>query len=303
MQFTLSEDQQALVEAIQILARRHATIERARAVGSEGHDDDLLTALQEAGFVSMAASDTAGPLVAALAVEVLTAAVARINTGVRLLVAPALLGDSAPPRVAVADRAAGGPVRFGGFADAVLVLDGEEAFVVERPKSTPVSSKFGFPFAEVDLSGGSSLGPASGERLRCWWRVALAVEVTGNLTAALGHTVSYLSERQQFGQHLASFQALQHRLAEAHVTVEGLKWLGRVAAYRNARAEEAATAAAYAIQAARQLGADLHQLTGAIGFTYEYDLQLWTTRLHGLRGEMGGVPAHRAALATARWSG
>jgi alkylation response protein AidB-like acyl-CoA dehydrogenase len=82
-----------------------------------------------------------------------------------------------------------------------------------------------------------------------------------------------------------------------------LKWLGRVAAYRNAPAEEAAAAAAYVIQAARQLGADLHQLTGGIGFTYEYDLQLWTTRLHGLCGELGGVPAHRAALATARWSG
>jgi alkylation response protein AidB-like acyl-CoA dehydrogenase len=302
MQFTLSDDQEALVEAVQALARRHAGIERARAVGPEGHDDELLAALRDAGFVSMAADDAAGPLVAALAVEVLTAAVGRINAGVRLLVAPALLGDDAPPRVAVADRTIGGPVRFGGFADAVLVLDCDEAFVVERPKSTPVSSQFGFPFAEVDLSGGRSLGPGSGERLRDWWRVALAVEVTGNLTAALRHTVSYLSERQQFGQHLASFQGLQHRLAEAHVTVEGVKWLGRVAAYRNAPTEEAAAAAAYAIQAVRQLGADLHQLTGAIGFTYEYDLQLWTTRLHGLRAEMGGVPAHRAALATARWS-
>ena len=89
--------------------------------------------------------------------------------------------------------------------------------------------------------------------------------MTGNLTAALALTVRYLSESERFERHLASFQALQHRLAEAHVTVEGVRWLGRVAAYRDDRAEEAAAAAAYAVQAARQIGADLHQLTGAIG--------------------------------------
>jgi outer membrane lipoprotein SlyB len=50
VQFTLSEDQQALVEAVQALARSHGTIERARAVGSEGHDDNLLAALQGGGL-------------------------------------------------------------------------------------------------------------------------------------------------------------------------------------------------------------------------------------------------------------
>ncbi len=302
MQFTLNDDQRSLVAAVETLAQRHAGIERARQVGADSHDDELLQALEQGGFLSIAISPGGGPLEAALLVELLAVSVAQINAGVRLLVAPALLGASAPPRVAVADRRSRGPVRFGGHADVVLALDGDEVFAIEHPKATAVPSKFGFPFASLDLSGGRSLGPDSGQLLRRWWRVALAVETTGNLAAALGLTVRHLSERQQFGQSLASLQALQHRLAEAHVTVEGVRWLGRVAAYRGAPAEEAAAAAAYAVQAARHLGSDFHQLSGAIGFTLEYDLQLWTTRLHAIRVELGGLTAHRAVLAKARWA-
>ena len=68
-----------------------------------------------------------------------------------------------------------------------------------------------------------------------------------------------------------------------------------------AAASGAAEAAAYATQAAQVVGADLHQLSGAIGFTTEFDLHLWTTRLHGLRVELGGTTAHQLATTTANW--
>jgi alkylation response protein AidB-like acyl-CoA dehydrogenase len=302
MQFTVDPDQQALVNAIEQLTRRQAGTERAKELGANGHDDELLATLDQGGYLDLAIAEGAGPLAAALSVEVITKAVGRINAGVRMLVAPAMLGADAPPRVALADMASRGPVRFGGYADVVLVLAGDEALVVRSPSSEPVASKFGYPYAAVDLDGGVSLGAGSGEKLRRWWRVAIAVETTGALSGGLERTVRYLGEREQFGRKLASFQALQHRLAEAHVTAEGVRWLGRVAAYRDAAQEDAAAAAAYAGFAARGIGADLHQLTGAIGFTYEYDLHLWTTRLHALRVELGGLSAQRVALAHARWT-
>lgn len=45
----------------------------------------------------------------------------------------------------------------------------------------------------------------------------------------------------------------------------------------------------------------MHQLTGAIGFTDEFDLQLWTTRLHALRVELGGATDHQLAVTAAQW--
>jgi len=42
-------------------------------------------------------------------------------------------------------------------------------------------------------------------------------------------------------------------------------------------------------------------MTGAMGFTREHDLHVWSMRLEALRVELGGVSAHRRAIARARW--
>jgi hypothetical protein len=53
--------------------------------------------------------------------------------------------------------------------------------------------------------------------------------------------------------------------------------------------------------AARTIAVDLHQLSGAIGFTEEYDLHLWTMRAQALRTELGGIGAHARAVTAGRW--
>jgi alkylation response protein AidB-like acyl-CoA dehydrogenase len=304
--FELDPDQRAVLDAVATVLDRQAGPQRAREIGTDGHDDALLAALSDGGFLDLARDEDAGPLVAALIAERVAAAVGRVNIGPRTLVAPAVLGDSTPPRVALALASSSGPdsdlVRFGQHADLVLVLDGAVARVVEPTNVGPVTSKFGYPFARLDLSGGRSLGPGTGDLLRRWWQVALSAETVGTLSAALDRTIRYLGERVQFGQTLASRPALQHRLAEAHITVEGIRWLARSAAWQDADRELAAAAAGQAAVAAQALGTDLHQLTGAIGFTNEYDLHLWTTRAHALRLELGGATTHFADLAATRWA-
>jgi alkylation response protein AidB-like acyl-CoA dehydrogenase len=121
------------------------------------------------------------------------------------------------------------------------------------------------------------------------------------MRAALDHTVGYLKERRQFGRAIGSFQAVQHRLASCAIAVEASRWLAFEAAFRNAPAEASATAAAYAASAAAQLFEETHQLSGAIGFTREHDLHVFSMRLQALRLELGGVTGHRRALAAARW--
>ena len=61
----------------------------------------------------------------------------------------------------------------------------------------------------------------------------------------------------------------------------------------------AAAVAAYT--AAEAVVVETHQMTGAIGFTYEHDLHLWTMRLQWLRVEAGGLREYANILTNARW--
>ena len=138
--------------------------------------------------------------------------------------------------------------------------------------------------------------------MRNWWRVALAAEAAGTMGAALHVTVEYLKERRQFGRALGAFQAVQHRLAECAVLVEGARWLAFEAAWHGAPGEASAIAAASATAAAGRVFHETHQLSGAIGFTREHDLHVWSMRLQALRLELRGVRGHRRAIAEARWA-
>jgi alkylation response protein AidB-like acyl-CoA dehydrogenase len=146
-----------------------------------------------------------------------------------------------------------------------------------------------------------SLGRGSGERLRNLWRLALAAETVGTMAACLEVTLEYVKRRRQFGRAIGSFQAVQHRLAQCAVAVEGSRWLVYEAAGQDAPAEAAATAAAFATAAASLVFAETHQFTGAMGFTREHDLHVWSMRLQALRLEAGGVAGHRRAVARERW--
>jgi alkylation response protein AidB-like acyl-CoA dehydrogenase len=146
-----------------------------------------------------------------------------------------------------------------------------------------------------------SLGRGSGERLRNLWRLALAAETVGTMAACLEVTLEYVKRRRQFGRAIGSFQAVQHRLAHCAVLVEGSRWLVYEAASQDAPAEASATAAAHATAAASLVFAETHQFTGAMGFTREHDLHVWSMRLQALRLEAGGVAGHRRAAAEERW--
>ena len=111
-----------------------------------------------------------------------------------------------------------------------------------------------------------------------------------------------MKRRRQFGRAIGSFQAVQHRLAECFVWAEGARWLTLEAAWAGAPAEAAATAAAHALAAAGRVFDETHQLSGAMGYTREHDLHVFSMRLPALRLELGGLAAQRRAVAAARWA-
>ncbi len=309
MDFEPSPDQSAILEAVETLLAQRAGPERAIELAAKGgYDFELEEALSEAGFVDVALGEETGFLEAALVVEAVARAGGVVAAGARLLVAPGAAERPLPGPVALATDRIDRPVRYGAHARTLLVADGDEAGVVrlEPGEFEPVPSGYGYPFgrgARSLLDRADSLGPGSGPRMRGWWRVALAAEAVGTMAAALRVTVDYLKQRRQFGRAIGSFQAVQHRLAECAVSVEGARWLMLEAAWQGARPEAAAVAAAHATTAAARVFRETHQLSGAIGYTREHDLHVWSMRLQALRLELGGAAAQRRAVAESRWAG
>ncbi len=306
MDFELNDDQRAILEAVGALLERHAGAERAIALAPKSeYDHPLEEALYEAGFLELALGEGTGPLEAVLVVEAVARAGGVVALGAGALVAPGVAGRSLSGPVAMTSAGNGSPVRYGAHARSLLVLDADEAswITLEPGDAEPVRSSFGYPMGRVRSGSGDSFGPGSGERMRNWWRVALAAEAVGTMDAALSVTIDYVKQRRQFGRTIGSFQAVQHRLAECAVLLEGSRWLAREAACLGAPAQAAAAAAAHATAAANRVFTETHQVSGAIGYTREHDLHVWSMRLQALRLELGSIAGHQRALAEARWGG
>ncbi len=137
-------------------------------------------------------------------------------------------------------------------------------------------------------------------------RLAIAAEQLGAAQQCLDLTVAYTATRRQFGRAIASFQAVKHRCAEMMVRIEAT----RSAVYGAAAlaADGAATAElALECAAARALAADTAffcaqeavQLHGGVGFTWEYDPQLYFKRAQASSHWLGGADALRERIAQA----
>jgi len=309
LDFELNEEQAAILAAVEQLLVQHAGPARAIELHPKSEYDSALdSALEAAGFSDVALGESGMTLEAALIVEAVARAGGVCAIGARAIVAPALLDEAVPGPLALVSASCPGPVRYLAHARSLLVLGQDEARLVEvEPgECAPVASNFGFPMgaAPADLATrGRGLGPGSAERMSAAWRIALAAETVGSMEAALAVTTDYLKQRKQFGRPIGSFQAVQHRLAECAIQIEASRWLTREAADKGAPSEAAATAAAFTLAAAGDVFAEMHQLSGAIGFTREHDLHVHSMRLQALRLEFGGVGGHRRAIVESRWGG
>ena len=109
----------------------------------------------------------------------------------------------------------------------------------------------------------------------------------GGMERAVEITVEYAKERTQFDKPLGAFQAISHYLADASTHVDGGKTLVYEAAWaRDAgRSIEklAPMAKLFACQSYRDATAMCQQVWGGVGFTIEYDIQLFFRRAKQLQ--------------------
>jgi len=128
--------------------------------------------------------------------------------------------------------------------------------------------------------------------------LARVAQSAGALERVLELGTGYAQEREQFGRPIARFQAVQHMLAmaAAEVAAAGRASDAAVAAIGSDRfALEVAAAKSRVGEAVGLVAEAVHQVHGAMGFTYEHQLHHFTRRLWAWRDECGSE-AHWQAL-------
>jgi alkylation response protein AidB-like acyl-CoA dehydrogenase len=158
--------------------------------------------------------------------------------------------------------------------------------------------------ADQLLGGAGSAWPAVARLLDCG-AAAVAAETIGAAEGALRLTVDYARQRVQFGAPIGRFQAVKHPLAEMYVDVESFKSLLYYAAWcldqNDPDAPRAVSMAkAYASEAFARIGIDAVQLHGGIGYTWEYDAQLYLKRSKWARPAFGDADFHYDRVARIR---
>ena len=306
MELALSEDQVQILDAIDTLAKPYATVpihDISFALTSEELDRELA----EGGFLDVAAMAELGPETAALVVERLARLPFAVEVAASALARPLLDPDLPRPLCLVEEGAIGRAVRYlkPGATVVVIGAGGVRSFTAtaDHVASAHDKSIFAYPMAVLKALPAESVMlryDVSAEQVLTQWRIGLAAEASGLMAAALAATVTYVSERKQFGRPIATFQALRHRLAEAQVVTNSCYWqCMRAAVTRDPG--DAALAALHAQESARRVTYDFHQFLGAMGMTLEHPLHLWTYRLKALTSELGGRGANALAAADAIW--
>jgi len=307
MEFSLDNDQLALAEVAGTLLQKHSSPERIRAAEPAGFDERLWQALVELGLPGIAVGDDAASTVDLVVLaEAAGRALATVPYAESIVAAVLLHG-----RHTIADAVAFGAqiavfspqaARHGvarlvpgaSAASFAVVFDGERLLLADcAAVQRPAASLSSLALADVPLAGAEVLAEGADaaalyiQGMSLWRCLTAAIQV-GIGAASLDIGVDYVKTRFQFGVPIGSFQAVQHRLADVAVAVDGARLLTyEAAAALDAGDERGAQLALMAYlfgseTAVDTSGASLH-FHGGYGYMMEYDIQLYFRRAKALQ--------------------
>jgi alkylation response protein AidB-like acyl-CoA dehydrogenase len=136
----------------------------------------------------------------------------------------------------------------------------------------------------------------------------MALTMVGACQRVLDLVLEHVRGRQQFGVAIGSFQAVQHKAADMHVAIERARALSYFAALTIAaddarRRQASAMAKASAGECQSLVFKHGVQLFGAMGFTWENDVQFALKRAKAGELMLGGAAEHRAFIAETSLAG
>jgi alkylation response protein AidB-like acyl-CoA dehydrogenase len=248
---------------------------------------ELAVLLEELGFAC-----TALPFLASATAAAVIQATGSADQRARWL--PALAAGEATAGLGRADLVADGD-----DASVIVLLDGEEAILVDRANAevTTIQTIDGTRRFATVQGDGEPLGSGAVARAHA----AVAAEIVGVSQRALEMTLEYVKDRKQFGVAVGSFQAVAHRCAQMLLATESSRSTAYFAAWAadadpERLLEAAALAGAAAADGGREVTASAIQAHGGIGFTWEADVHWLYKRAQLDAALLWGGRRHRAAL-------
>lgn len=191
----------------------------------------------------------------------------------------------------------------------LLPLDQAQGSTWDGQGAWPLLSTLLWPAAVVQAAPRLS-APAD---LLAWQALAAAATLSGSLAMAFELSLAHANQRRQFGRAIGQFQAIQHQLAQMAEQAFATRMAVQLACQDGAGgaggadgatdALRVAAAKARAGEAVLTVAALAHGIHGAIGFTREADLQLFTRRLHAGRQCAGSEAFWQRRLGAALLAG
>lgn len=308
-------DMSELLDPFERLLADVSTPAAIRAIEAGGDAGALWSAIADSGFVDALVAEEAGgagltlgdvsPLLIALGRHAVPVPVAETMVARALLAQAGLAAPDGPIVLATALSGGTAPVPLARVASYVLLDTGDALVLCALADLTveptgvhnDLSARLGW---QGTPTGPSMPAPANG--LRAIAAVIRAAAIAGAADRLLDMTVAYANDRVQFGKPIGKQQALQQNLAVmAEQAVSA-----RLAAQAGCAGglppdlQAAAVAKQVASAVAAHIANTAHAVHGAIGISAEYDLQLFTRRLHEWRLADGSESCWAQALGALR---
>ncbi len=198
------------------------------------------------------------------------------------------------------------PARTAVDGYAVFLVDPRAAGVThERVETTACEVLSTVRFAGVRVTDADLLGEdGAGAEIVSWIvrrvTAGLCAMQAGVCAEALRLTAAHVSEREQFGQKIATFQAVAQRAADAYIDTEAVVLTARQAAWRlgaGLDADEALdTAKFWAAEGGFRVAHAAQHLHGGIGVDTEYPLFRYFRRTRQIELTLGGAAVHLVQL-------
>ncbi|HLS77348.1 MAG TPA: acyl-CoA dehydrogenase family protein [Nocardia sp.] len=266
--------------------------------GAEAEPVDLVVA-----FVELGRAAAAGPLTeSAAAVPALLQSLSDTDPAQRWL--PGIAAGETLATVAFAEPGGRAVAVDADAAEVVLLVSGDTLSLGTPGAAVrsidPARGLFAVEAGEVVAQGEQVR--AAGARAFDAGVLASAAQQLGAGRALLHAATEYAKQRKQFGKPIGEFQAVKQRLADVLIGLdlaEPLLYRAALTFDEPTRSRDVSAAAVACDEAAYAAARAALQVHGAIGYTAEYDLSLWLTRVTALRSAWGTAAAHRARIAAA----
>jgi alkylation response protein AidB-like acyl-CoA dehydrogenase len=160
---------------------------------------------------------------------------------------------------------------------------------------------------EIRLNSASAavieLPPSATDALLLEAKLALMARAYGAARRSFDLVVDYAKQRRQFGQAIGKFQAIQHKLADGLIALEGVRLTIDHAAHLHDQGDPnwsyfGNSAAAFAGDALRRVSLETQHTFGAVGYAEEHEAPRHFKRVHLDTIALGGAPQARHRVAS-----